>query len=79
MTWLPNQLSAVMELMEEVYRDSGLMALVEEGMFHGGGEARETEVSGEEEKTVRQIMEVVQEQRMRLEKEVKKYCMERGV
>lgn len=79
-TWLPNQLSAVMELMEEVYRDSGLMALVEEGMFHGGGgEELEEGVSGAEKKVVKEIMEVVEEQKVRLEKEVRKYCMERGV
>ncbi|KAK5069339.1 hypothetical protein LTR64_008365 [Lithohypha guttulata] len=79
-TWLPNQLSAVMELMEGVYRDSGLMALVEEGMFHGGGgEELEEGVSGTEKKVVKEIMEVVEEQKARLEKEVRKYCMERGV
>lgn len=73
-TWLPNQLSAVMDMMEDVYRDSGLMALVAEGQFHGGGQ-----VSAAEVKVVRDIIEVVGDQKVKLDKEVKKYCQERGV
>lgn len=76
-TWLPNQLSAVMELMENVYRDSGLQSLEAEGQFHGGGQRI---VLGEaDRKVVREIMEVVQDQKLKLEKEVRKYCQERGV
>lgn len=75
-TWLPNQLSAVMEMMEGVYRDSGLMALVAEGQFHGGGK---DSLAEDEIKVVRDIMDVVDEQKVKLEKEVRKYCQERGV
>ncbi|KAK5938290.1 hypothetical protein PMZ80_009260 [Knufia obscura] len=72
-TWLPNQLGAVLELMESVYRDSGLQALVAEGQFHGGG------LSAGDGKMVKDIMGVVEEQKVKLEKEVRKYCEERGV
>ena len=76
-TWLPNQLAAVMDLMENVYRDSGLQALVAEGQFHGGGER--SGLSVEDRKEVMQLMCVVDEQKIKLEKEVKKFCEERGV
>lgn len=76
-TWLPNQLAAVMDLMENVYRDSGLQALVAEGQFHGGGETGGLSVG--DRKVVVGIMGVVGEQKVKLEKEVKKYCEERGV
>jgi len=75
-TWLPNQLGAVMELMEGVYRDSGLQALVAEGQFHGGGEMGGLSV--EDGETVREIMGVVEEQKGKLEREVRRYCEERG-
>ncbi|KAK5363829.1 hypothetical protein LTS03_009558 [Exophiala xenobiotica] len=66
-TWLPNQLCAVMDLMESVYRDSGLKRMVEEGNVH-----RRPEV-----KIVRELMENALMQRERLDKEVKKFCSER--
>jgi hypothetical protein len=50
-----------MELMETVYRDSGLQASVERG----------------EEPFVKGIMENMRVQREKLDKEVKKYCAER--
>lgn len=75
-TWLPNQLSAVMELMENVYRDSGVQALVAEGQFHGGGAVKLSEA---DRKVVVELMDVVSDQKIKLAKEVKKYCEERGV
>lgn len=65
-TWLPNQLMAVMSLMESVYEDSGLEAKVEsEG--------------GEQWSFVKGLMANVEEQHVKLDKEVRKYCEERGV
>ena len=65
-TWLPNQLLAVMDLMEEVFEGSGLAKLVEEGV-------------GPEVKVVKEIMDNVVLQKDKLDKEVKRYCSERGV
>lgn len=76
-TWLPNQLSAVMDLMENVYRDSGLQALVAEGQFHGGGS--KAGLGPKDGQVVMGIMGVVGEQKVKLEKEVRKYCEERGI
>lgn len=64
-TWLPNQLSAVMELMEKVYVDSGLSNEVVND--HQGNY-----------KWLKTMMEDVTEQKVKLHKEVKKYCEERG-
>ncbi|KAH0847797.1 hypothetical protein AYO21_04003 [Fonsecaea monophora] len=66
-TWLPNQLFAVMDMMEEVYAKSGLKKVVDQGV-------EETTES----KMVREMMENVSTQRDKLDKEVKKYCAERG-
>ena len=55
-TWLPNQLGAVMGMMEQVCADAGL-----------DGDER-----------VLEMMANVREQKGRLEKEVRKYCAERG-
>jgi indoleamine 2,3-dioxygenase len=65
-TWLPNQLMAVMGLMEQVYRESGL----EEAVRREGGK--------EEWKFVGELMANVEEQHVKLDKEVRKYCEERG-
>ncbi len=65
-TWLPNQLFAVMDLMESVYKDSGLKRLVEEGNVDGRPEV----------KVVKELMENAIMQRERLDKEVKKFCSE---
>ena len=64
-TWLPNQLMAVMDLMEEVYRESGLEERAESG---------DVEMTA-----VRDVMEGVREQKQKLDREVRKYCEERGV
>ena len=63
-TWLPNQLTAVMDLMEEVYAQSGLKEIAHK--------------DGVEATCVRSLMENVADQRAKLEKEVRKYCEERG-
>ena len=65
-TWLPNQLFAVMDLMEEVFVDSGLAKLVEQGV-------------AQEVNAVKDMMDNVVLQRTKLDKEVKRYCCERGV
>ncbi|ETN37482.1 uncharacterized protein HMPREF1541_07104 [Cyphellophora europaea CBS 101466] len=65
-TWLPNQLMAVMDLMESVYRDSGLEDKARAG-------------DSEEWKFVKGLMANVEEQHVKLDREVKKYCEERGV
>lgn len=64
-TWLPNQLMAVMDLMEDVYDQSGLKQMINN--------------DGEELRYVTALMENVTDQRVKLEKEVRKYCEERGV
>ena len=63
-TWLPNQLGAVMELMQDVYVRSGLERRVQEGRDGMKGLAR--------------MMDKVAEQKVRLDKEVERYCLERG-
>ena len=65
-TWLPNQLFAVMDVMEEVFVASGLAKLVENG---GGVEVN----------VVKEMMDNVGLQKDKLDKEVKRYCCERGV
>jgi indoleamine 2,3-dioxygenase len=62
-TWLPNQLMAVMDLMEEVFVESGLAKVV----------------NHPDAAVVREMMENVAVQKDKLDKEVKKYCSERGV
>jgi indoleamine 2,3-dioxygenase len=59
-TWLPNQLLAVMDLMLDVYRESGLQRLPES-------------------RGLAEMIENVKEQRTKLNKEVQKWCQERGV
>lgn len=73
-TWLPNQLGGVLGVMEGLIRESGLGDVVsgEDGGMVGM-------LSREDVKIVRGIMGVVEEQKVRLGKEVRKYCEERGV
>ncbi|KAL2401761.1 hypothetical protein ABEF93_008252 [Exophiala dermatitidis] len=68
-TWLPNQLFAVMDLMDSVYRDSGLKDVVEKEGGH---------LDVHEAKVVKDMMDNVITQREKLDREVKKYCAERG-
>lgn len=63
-TWLPNQLSAVMEMMEQVYVDSGLAKQVDQ---------RNGDLTW-----LRDMMDNVTQQKTKLQKEVRKYCDERG-
>ncbi|OCT49527.1 indoleamine 2,3-dioxygenase family protein [Cladophialophora carrionii] len=65
-TWLPNQLFAVMDMMQEVFLESGLAECIKQDV--------EQEV-----RMVREMMDNVATQREKLDKEVKKYCSERGV
>ncbi|KAJ9661919.1 hypothetical protein H2198_001671 [Neophaeococcomyces mojaviensis] len=73
-TWLPNQLSAVLALMEEVYEVSGLKEAVHETRNGDGCALTEGDV-----RIMREIMEVVEGQRGKLAREVERYCAERGV
>lgn len=59
-TWLPNQLFAVMDLMLEVYHGSGLQGM-------------------ETFKGLKEMIEDLKEQRIKLDKEVQKWCQNRGV
>lgn len=74
-TWLPNQLFAVMELMEDVCKGAGLWAVLEEGVWNGGGQG--SSLSGTECVKLREIMDNVVSQKHRLQKEVAKYCQDR--
>ena len=65
-TWLPNQLLAVMDMMQEVFIDSGLAKAVEQD-------------GNQEFSVVKEMMDNVGLQQDKLDKEVKKYCSERGV
>ncbi len=65
-TWLPNQLFAVMDVMQEVFVGSGLATAIEQG-------------DSPENSGVKAMMDNVVLQRDKLDKEVKKYCCERGV
>jgi indoleamine 2,3-dioxygenase len=59
-TWLPNQLFAVMDLMLDVYQGTGLQDT--------------EELTG-----LKEMIENLKEQRIKLDKEVQKWCQERGV
>ncbi|KAF4978329.1 hypothetical protein FZEAL_5269 [Fusarium zealandicum] len=73
-TWLPNQLGAVMELMEDVAKGSGLWAVLEEGVWSGGGSISEDDFV-----LAKKIMDNVVTKKDQLKKEVDKYCQDRGV
>ncbi|TGO30751.1 hypothetical protein BPAE_0003g00350 [Botrytis paeoniae] len=62
-TWLPNQLGAVLSEMTRIWKEVG----------------NEGEGMGEEKENVKDVMEAVIRQKEQLEKEVEKYCKERGV
>ena len=76
-TWLPNQLSAVMQLMEDVCKGSGLWAILAEGVWNGGGAERF--LTKKEFELVKDIMDNAVDQKAKLAKEVAKYCQDRGV
>ncbi|PWY77101.1 indoleamine 2,3-dioxygenase family protein [Aspergillus heteromorphus CBS 117.55] len=72
-TWLPNQLSAVMDLMISIY-DTYLAPQKEAGVGPDGQkgyEAYQTQVEP--------MMEMVRDQKEKLAREVEKWCKERGV
>ncbi|KAJ5273868.1 hypothetical protein N7478_008993 [Penicillium angulare] len=72
-TWLPNQLSAVMDLMVKVY-DNHLAP--KEGVTIVEGQK---DLIAAHRKQVEPMMELVRDQRDKLAKEVEKWCKERGV
>ncbi|TIA54461.1 hypothetical protein D6C79_00966 [Aureobasidium pullulans] len=76
-TWLPNQLSAVMQLMEDVCKGSGLWAVLAEGVWSGGGAA--ASLTKKEFELIKDIMDNAVDQKEKLAKEVAKYCQDRGV
>jgi len=76
-TWLPNQLSAVLSLMEDVAKGSGLWAILEEGIWSGGGLDASTRVAESDLGSLRTMMNNVADQKEKLQKEVAKYCQER--
>lgn len=71
--WLPNQLSAVMDLMVTIYET------------HLAPKEGVTIVNGHEDliashrKQVEPMMELVRDQRQKLAREVERWCQERGV
>ncbi|KAG8624931.1 hypothetical protein KVT40_006682 [Elsinoe batatas] len=75
-TWLPNQLGAVMQLMDDVARTSGLWDVIRGGKQKDG---KKSALDGAELAVVRDIMENAVSQKEKLEKEVAKYCQDRGV
>ncbi|KAJ5565332.1 hypothetical protein N7513_001574 [Penicillium frequentans] len=72
-TWLPNQLSAVMDLMVKIY--DSYLAPKEGVAIVNGSQDR----IAEHRKQVEPMMELVRDQREKLAKEVEKWCQERGV
>ncbi|KAF7714735.1 Indoleamine 2,3-dioxygenase family protein [Penicillium ucsense] len=72
-TWLPNQLSAVMELMISIYET---YLAPKEGITIVNGEGDRI---ASHRKQVEPMMELVRDQKEKLAKEVEKWCKERGV
>ncbi|KAJ5698179.1 hypothetical protein N7462_000184 [Penicillium macrosclerotiorum] len=72
-TWLPNQLSAVMDLMVSIY--DTFLAPKEGAAIVNGHE----DVIASHRKQVEPMMELVRDQREKLAKEVERWCQERGV
>ncbi|EAW10917.1 indoleamine 2,3-dioxygenase family protein [Aspergillus clavatus NRRL 1] len=73
-TWLPNQLSAVMDLMISIY-DTYLAPQKAAGVVSNGHLAYDASVQ----KQVEPMMEMVRDQREKLAREVERWCKERGV
>ena len=72
--WLPNQLSAVMDLMVSIY-DAYLAPKKEGGAVLNG----DADLIALHRKQVEPMMELVRDQREKLAKEVERWCKERGV
>ncbi|RMJ27335.1 indoleamine 2,3-dioxygenase family protein [Aspergillus sp. HF37] len=70
-TWLPNQLSAVMDMMISIY-DTYLAPNSKSNLAANGN-------STEHSKQIEPMMETVRDQREKLAKEVERWCKERGV
>ncbi|RAH70112.1 indoleamine 2,3-dioxygenase family protein [Aspergillus aculeatinus CBS 121060] len=76
-TWLPNQLSAVMDLMISIY--DTYLAPQKEGHLAVGPDGQTGYAAEAYMKQVEPMMEMVRDQREKLAKEVEKWCKERGV
>ncbi|KAL5358915.1 hypothetical protein BJX96DRAFT_52054 [Aspergillus floccosus] len=72
-TWLPNQLSAVMDMMVSIY-DTYLAPQKNSGEVNGL-----TGYDATYQKQVEPMMEMVRDQREKLAREVERWCKERGV
>ncbi|KAI1945290.1 hypothetical protein LOZ12_003945 [Ophidiomyces ophidiicola] len=88
-TWLPNQLAAVMDLMISTY-DEYVTPVIKNGTAANGGAPSESKTGATAEglelgssqhyrKQVEEMMETVRDQRVKLAKEVERWCAERGV
>ncbi|KMU91207.1 indoleamine 2,3-dioxygenase family protein [Coccidioides immitis H538.4] len=83
-TWLPNQLSAVMDLMISTYDEYVAPMISKEAGTNG---ASSSAANGEADlgstkhyrDQVQEVMETVRDQRIKLAKEVERWCAERGV
>ncbi|KAJ5806867.1 hypothetical protein N7474_010459 [Penicillium riverlandense] len=76
-TWLPNQLSAVMDLMVSIY--DTYLAPKEGGAVVPNGANGTKDLIASHRKQVEPMMEQVRDQREKLAKEVERWCAERGV
>ncbi|CAI7640255.1 unnamed protein product [Penicillium palitans] len=72
-TWLPNQLSAVMELMVKIYDDN---LAPKDGIAVVNGNE---DLIASHRKQVEPMMELVRDQKEKLAREVERWCQERGV
>lgn len=82
MTWLPNQLGAVLDVMEDVYRGSNLAELVScecAAGLSGHRYGNAMDLTRDDLGVVKGIIATVVLQREKLRKEVERFCTERGV
>jgi indoleamine 2,3-dioxygenase len=78
MQWLPNQLSAVMDLMVEIY-DAHLKDKAASTPIDGPTENGKPDFIAAYRKQIAPMMEQVHDQREKLAREVDRWCKERGV
>ncbi|KAJ9370754.1 hypothetical protein DTO282E5_4514 [Paecilomyces variotii] len=78
-TWLPNQLSAVMDFMISIYETYLAPGVVTPVTEHRKSQNGHQEAPYQYHKQVESMMERVRDQREKLAKEVEKWCQERGV
>ncbi|PGH14561.1 hypothetical protein AJ80_05881 [Polytolypa hystricis UAMH7299] len=73
-TWLPNQLFAVMDLMLSVYDDHAVRMLAKDSTTTNGDK-----LSDHYKSQLDEMMTLVRDQKVKLAKEVEKWCKDRGV